>query len=390
MRWFLIAFLAYCATVYGTRIRWRALIYCSGPHHHAAQALAWLNGRLHLDPNCGLPDLSPVDGLPYSSFPPGPTILMFVPVAIFGGRLPDMLFHCLLAATSVTFMHLAMPAVARRTRTPVSAETLEWLTAFYALGTIIWLNVPFRGVWFMAHWVSLAALPLAIFLAARGSRFGAGAAWAFAFASRPPCIGALPALVYLLYDSFVAEPSTRRRLMAVARFLAVPTIIMVFWLMLNAAQFGGPFDFGRGRMLTPYADRLAKGVFSPVFLVDNVKAHFLNFYRLVNVPPYLVSRHEGTSLFLTTPGFFCLVAAFRRGPKFGFFWLAAWLTLVPLLLHHANEAGPAGSRHLLDVYPIFFVLMMMGFGPRPPWWAKFLIAVDIAYTFAWVWFWLLR
>jgi hypothetical protein len=162
--------------------------------------------------------------------------------------------------------------------------------------------------------------------------------------------------------------------------------MMVFWAMLNLWQFGSPLDFGRSRMQTPYADRLAKGVFSHVFLSDNIRAHFLNPPQSVNVPPYLVSRAEGTGLFFTSPAFLCLIAAIRRKRRFVVFWLAAGLTLLPLILHHAHESGPTGARHLLDTYPILFVLMALGVSPRIRWWGEVLIGIDLAYTVAWVWY----
>ncbi len=389
-RWFWLAFLVYAVTIYGSRLRWWAILKPTQPHHHVAQAQAWLAGRLSLDPNVRLQDLSPVEGVLHSSFPPGPTILLLVPVALFGDQIPDLLLHCILAAASVGLMHGAMWRIARRLGAPISQETLQWLTVFYALGTIIWLNVAFRGVWFLAHWVCLAALTLSLCLAARGSFFGAGLGWAFAFASRPPCVGALPALVYLLWQDLRDAPSSRRRLGRAAAFLLPPVVMMALWMGMNHARFGSPLDFGRSRMITPYADRLAKGVFATVFLGDNLRAHFLNPPRWVDVPPYLVSRHEGTGLLFTTPAFLCLLSAVRWGRRYGVFWLASGLTLLPLLLHHANESGPAGARHLLDMYPLLFVLLMLGIGSRVRWWAKLLISVDVLYTFAWVWYWLLR
>lgn len=82
IRWFLLAFFVYAATVYGQQLRWWAIFKPTRPHHHVAQAQAWLDGRLHLDPSLNLQDLSPVDGVPHSSSPPGPTILLLISIDV--------------------------------------------------------------------------------------------------------------------------------------------------------------------------------------------------------------------------------------------------------------------------------------------------------------------
>ena len=392
IRWFAISLCVYAATVYGDQLRWWVIFRPTRPHHYVVQAQAWLDGRLDLDPNLKLPDLSPVDGRPYSCFSPGPTILLLVPVAILGDRIPDLLLHCLLAAGAVALMHHALWLIAKRTGMSLNADTLQWLTAFFALGTIIWVDIPYRGVWFMAHWFSLAALTAALCLSARGWHVGAGIAWAFAFASRAPCAGALPALLYFLWDDFRHAPTRWQGLKRAAGFAVGPALMVAFMAWLNDAQFGSPLDFGRGRMqvASVYADRLEKGVFGTAFLGDNLRAFFLDPPEWVDDPPYLISRHTGTGLFFSSPAFLCLFAAVRRNRMSGVFWLAAGLTLLPMLFYYGHESTRVGARYLLDLYPLLFVLMMLAVGSPIRWWAKLLIALDVGYTFCWLWYQSLR
>ncbi len=388
IRWFLLSLGIYAATVYGSTLRWWSLVRPTGPHHYVVQAQAWLKGRLDLKPDLLLRDLSLVDGRLYSSFPPGPTLLLLGPVAIVGDRIPDRLLHCLLAALSVALMHQAMWLIARRAQVRTEDDRLTWLTAFYAMGTIIWVNVPYRGVWYTAHWFTLAALTASLCLASNRQRLAAGVAYAFAFASRPPAVGALPALLYLLWDDEPRSSGRGRRLLRLAPFFIGPAVMGVFLLWLNNAQFGSPFDFGRSRMLVSaqYADRLAKGVFSPVFLIDNIRAFFLDPPVWIDTPPYLISSHYGTGLFFTSPAFLCLIAAIRRDRLLGAFWLGVGLSLSPLLFYYGHESCRSGARYLLDFYPLLFILLLVGLRAPLRWWAKLLIGIDIAYTFVWVWY----
>jgi len=392
LRWFLLSLGVYVATVYGTQLRWSALLAPTRPHHYIAQAQSWLNGRLDLEPNIGLRDLSPVNGRDYSCFSPGPTLLLLVPAAIAGDRIPDVLLGCLLAAGSVACLHQALWQIARVLRLPLSIETLTWLTAFYALGTIVWVNVPWRGVWFLAHWFSLLGLTGSLLCAASGRATLAGVAWAFAFASRPPTVGALPALLYLVWKSMPDSRPSARHMRSFALFLIGPLLMIVFIAVLNWAQFGSPLDFGRARMnvVSVYADRLKQGVFSPVFLTDNIWAFFLAPPRYVRAVPYLVSAPYGTSLFFTSPAFLCLGGAIRRDRRLGVFWLATGLTLLPLLFYYGHESSGIGARYLLDFYPLLFVLLGFAVGSPLRWWARLLISVDIVYTFLWVHYVLLR
>ncbi len=386
LRWFLLSLAAYALTIYGSRLSWRALLEPGNKSHAVVQARAWLSGRLELDVH--LQDLSPVGDRLYSSFPPSATILVLVPVALFGDHVPDMPLHCLLAAASVAMMHLAMGRIARRASWALDADGLNWLTAFYAFGTILWVNVPWRGIWFLLHWLSLAGLTTSLALAADRRALASGIAWAFACGARPTMGGALPALLYLVLSDRMAAGTRTQALRRLAFFSVGPLVMAAFIAWLNWQQFGSPLDFGRSRMEVPavYIPRLAQGVFSRVFFWENLHVFFLNPPAVRHVFPYLLSSTSGTGLFFTTPGFLCLITAIRRDRLLGAFWLGVLLTLAPLMFYYGHESTWLGARYLLDLYPLLFVLMAGGIGSPIRWWVKTILAVDLLYTIAWTWY----
>ncbi|MCK4419406.1 hypothetical protein KAV79_06330, partial [Candidatus Aerophobetes bacterium] len=58
-------------------------------NQHTRQALAWREGRMHLEENVGWLELAEYKGKIYISFPPTPTLIAFPLTFIFGYNTPN-------------------------------------------------------------------------------------------------------------------------------------------------------------------------------------------------------------------------------------------------------------------------------------------------------------
>lgn len=357
--------------------------FAHGPFDsYTRQALAWRDGRMMLDGEYPWLELAIFEGEYYVSFPPVPSVPMWVLSFFFGLETPDALM-CLLywlgGAAAAFFL-------ARRY---LPAAHAAGLAAFAALaGSLLDLAVSDAqtagGVWYQAQLLAFLLTMLAFCLCTGSRRAGWAAGLvciALAVGCRPLNALYVPLLLWILYTHVRAD-SLWRSVRAMLPYVAAPLAIAFAYGAYNYARFGNPFEFGHS-FLPEYTE---SG--DAVFALSNVWNNFLNILR----PPQVV---DGALTFPTLCGFaFYLTnplvvlspvraaerALRRRGDAIDGMLAATLLLHALLLLTHRTFGGwQYGTRYLSDMVPALVFLWARG-GDRTRPWEAFLMGALSAFS----------
>ena len=322
----------------------------------------------------GIPPAQLVDRMIcHVGFPPGPAFLLLPLHAALRDLLATQWLSAVLAGLAVAVMdrllRLWLDAVAgggSRTMTGILSPPV-----LAGLGTLWLWAAPDGGTWLFAHVVAATGLAVALLLAWHGRAFACGLAFAVAITARPPLLLAVPLLAALVVVG-ARLPSHRRRGRSPAlRALALAALPVLALggvaLVLNWLRFGSPLDFGYAAMITPpeLARRLAEhGQFSLAHVGRNLRYLFVEPPRLLAQFPFAVSDPHGMGLLFVTPAFAAVLAAvgsFGRGRGLV---AATWVSLigvtVPAMLYFNTGWVQWGGRFLLDGWPLWLLLAVMG------------------------------
>ncbi len=385
-------------------------------------------------------------------FPLGPAFLLLPLRLLLRGWLAAQWLSAVLGGLAVAALDalLALWLGAVATADPGSRSTAgpsrNPLVLLAGFGTLWFWIVPLGLVWHFAQTVATTGLVLAFLAAERGRWLPAGIAYGFAVTSRPSMALALPFFLPLLarpdapkvagggvpptegsvHDGSVqdgsiqggpvedgsvhagsvqsaapspagwfhsaarlVQPWFRSRLL---RFAVAPSLLVGAMLVLNQIRFGSPFEFGYRYMQTApdLAARMrAHGLFSPVFLWDNIRWLILAPPVLVQaapggplIPPWIGSHPMGMGIFFVTPAF---LAAFltlapvqlRKAP-IASAWAALALLTVPALLYYNTGWKQWGGRFLLDAWPFWIFLTAVGLRRLRPAAVWILVGLSVA------------
>lgn len=373
---FVAALAFYLATAWVFR-HWQAK-----PVYFDHLADAFLHGRLYLDPPPGTHDLSEFDGRWYVPFPPLPALLMLPFVATGGvNAVHSVLFSIGLAAASVALVSVLLDGLARRRVVRLDRAGRLWIVLLFMAGTVQWYVAVEGSVWFISQTCTVLFLALAANLAlARRSPLPASLALGLAMLARPHVLLTWPLLFAL---GRAAAGETRgtgrswagdwkaalwRRRRWVAGSLAGPALACAGLGVYNAARFGNPLDFGY------YSQKIEASLMDPLFSHGQFSIdHLARNLWLVLFHGQIRDRwtgretpdDQGMSVILTTPALlWILFALLRRDPVARGAWLAAGLTLVPLLLYYNTGWRQFGYRFILDLIVPLIVLVAIAAGRR--------------------------
>ncbi|HTT72242.1 MAG TPA: hypothetical protein VMG32_13545 [Anaeromyxobacteraceae bacterium] len=349
----------------------RALLEPSRAPHFIYQADAWLHGQLALRrPPPDLNDWARVGDRWYVSFPPGPALLMFPGVALFGLAFPDVAFTVLCAAVNVLLFFKVLERFSAAGDSPRARGENALLALLFAFGTLAF-SCSIRGeVWYTAEVLGVAATSLYLLAAHRAAHpLLAGIAFGFAAISRTPLLfSGVFFLAELLADggelavmarrrSSYLDPSRLRRLLL---FAAGAAPLFAFAAYLNLVRFGSPTDFGHAHFFhnRVNADIRRYGLFSFHYLERQLHAAFTRLPHLEN--GHLAYDPDGMSLFLTTPLFALLPWPKARPRLHGTLWLTAAATALPGFFYQNTGYVQFGYRFSLDYTPYLFLLLAVG------------------------------
>jgi AcrR family transcriptional regulator len=163
----------------------------------------------------------------------------------------------------------------------------------------------------------------------------------------------------------------RKKLRSVVA-IALPILVVAALLMAyNQARFNNAFDQGYAeQIIPPHADASrALGIFSLHHLPGNLYALLLappspvrrDNFSLILTFPYVVNNPWGTSLWVTSPLFLCLIGLRHRDATSQLLLLATLVIAVPILLYYGNGFRQFGYRYSLDFLPFLYYLLLRNY-----------------------------
>lgn len=324
------------------------------------EAPPWLNELLA----CG-------DGRYCVAYPPLPAILSLPFVPLFPTAVAQVVASRIAGGASAGVLYYGLRAYGAP-RTYAFAGAL--LSAF---GTTLFFSSVDGRAWYAAHSASMLFLAGAFAMAARGgSTVAVGALIGVSALARLPVALAAPALALLC---------ARRAGAAYGRSLGgvilggIPFALV--YVGYNLLRWGSPIDLGYAR-LTEGDVFFNHGLFSPLYLVRQLNAIFLEPPDLIPGTPFFLRPHfSGMSLFLTTPAFvwiFLALREVRRDIAVAATGMAALLALLPDLFHATWGFQQFGYRFSIDAQPFLIALALSGDGLFRRVWRRWPTVIFIA------------
>mgnify|MGYP007067779678 FL=1 len=229
---------------------------------YALQACAWLNGRLDLGKDYPWLELAIYEGKYYVSFPPFPSLVLLPFAAVLGTNTPD---HWISLGFSMIGIIYAIRLYRAITGT---YEMAEQYVLFLFLGNG-YLFIALQGgwVWYMAQTMCFTFSLMSLFYAANKHIGRAFAFLACAFGCRPMVVVYIPLILMLGTEKASVKTWMRKG------YRLIPACMIIgFYLMLNAARFDNPFEFGHTHL--PEFVRSTEGQFSLNYATKNFKQLF--------------------------------------------------------------------------------------------------------------------
>jgi hypothetical protein len=418
-------------TVYGLTAGASLGRHSLAPHFvYLAESL--LHGRLDLlhvpDPPY---DLTTLAGRWYVSFPPLPSLLMLLPVAIGGLAISDIAFSVLLGAVSLALLYSAL---ARLDIQDVASRI--WLCLLLGLGTPLWYCAALGSVWYTAHVAAVTCLCLyGLEVVGKNRPIPAGLWLGLGFLSRAPMLLAFP---LSLTVGLHRNHSVHRRMRFLLLFALGVAPALLAQAAYNWARFDHPLEFGYRWMNSPgplMERQAAWGQFSLHFLPENLYTLLIRPPLVSLAPLHVAPDPWGMGLLFTCPALLLALptlakvvssrrrAAFHsrhtrrqvwkpaprpptlqrlRGtprmdqslpdggalnpesspePSSGSLCLGLWLSIlfvqIPSLLYFNTGSYQFGYRFALDWLPLGVLLIALGTDGRLRWWARGLIVASI-------------
>lgn len=229
---------------------------------YALQACAWLNGRLDLGKDYPWLELAIYEGKYYVSFPPFPSLVLLPFAAVLGTNTPD---HWISLGFSIIGIIYAIRLYRAITGT---YEMAEQYVLFLFLGNG-YLFIALQGgwVWYMAQTMCFTFSLMSLFYAANKHIGRALAFLACAFGCRPMVVAYIPLILMLGTEKASVKTWIRKG------YRLIPACMIIgFYLMLNAARFDNPFEFGHTHL--PEFVRSTEGQFSLNYATKNFNQLF--------------------------------------------------------------------------------------------------------------------
>ena len=229
---------------------------------YALQACAWLDGRLDLGKDYPWLELAIYEGKYYVSFPPFPSLVLLPFAAVLGTNTPD---HWISLGFSIIGIIYAIRLYRAITGT---YEMAEQYVLFLFLGNG-YLFIALQGgwVWYMAQTMCFTFSLMSLFYAANKHIGRALAFLACAFGCRPMVVAYIPLILMLGTEKASVKTWIRKG------YRLIPACMIIgFYLMLNAARFDNPFEFGHNHL--PEFVRSTEGQFSLNYATKNFNQLF--------------------------------------------------------------------------------------------------------------------
>lgn len=346
---------------------------------YTLQALAWREGRVSLGRDYPHLELAVFNDDWYVSFPPVPSIPMYLLSFFFGVDTPDALMVKLYALTALVAVYVTL----------VRRKWNRWGAAFLALmmtlgGSMLPLVME-GAVWYQAQVMAFGLMCSSIALMMNGKMTLSLFLYALAVGCRPfdVCYG--PLLILLWY---LRRPT--RSLRVVVRRLG-PGIILGLtvasaYAAYNWIRFGNIFEFGHNYL--PEFTRSANGQFSLSYLPGNIRRFIFGLPVYRTESGWEVEKF-GASVFLCNPMLLLLMIWYvrdlicRRAALSNHLTIFLFLIQLFLLLLHRTGGGfQLGARYAVDLVP--YSLIYLGLDQkrrRPSGWEALILLTGFILAF---------
>lgn len=321
------------------------------------QAMAWRQGRMDLPEDIPYLELAHYQGRVYVSFPPVPSIPVYLLTFLFGSGVPDGMLMLLYAGVSLFVIYKIL---LRRGFTPASSAAWAFLLLFSSSYLPLMLN---GAVWYQAQSLALMLVFMAVSFMDQRKPFLGLLCYALSVGCRPfdAVYGPLLILLYLNREKEQGVPARETFLKLLPGILAGLVIASVYALY-NWARFGNIFEFGHN-YLEEFSIEGGRQ-FALRHLAGNINK-FIFSVPFEGTQEGFVLRRFGFSLFLANPALLLLVVwilsqAIRKkltGEQTliaGFFLLHLFL----LLLHRTFGGYQYGARYAVDLLPYALLFLI--------------------------------
>lgn len=333
---------------------------------YARQAAAWLQGRLDLGGNYEWLELAVYEGKYYVSFPSFPSYVLLPFALLFGDQTPDSLLAFLVMLIGVCYA----------AKIALHAKLNETVCVFFAvflyLSNNLWQITVDGWVWFFAQNLSFTLTMASFYHALAGKKGRACFFLAAAAGCRPFQLLYFPLICILLFRTQSGK-SFREKMKTLfwkrAYVFLAALLLGTSYLLLNAARFGNPLEFGHN-YLPEFTDS-EYGQFSPQYIWGNLQ----NLFRM---PVFDEATGKldafcfnGINLFIVYPLLILCIVLFCRwfiaadtGRREHLVLAASALVLCTVhtflfLMHKTMGGAHFGNRYIADLIPAVYVLAVL-------------------------------
>lgn len=338
---------------------------------YTLQAMRWREGHMALGQDYPWLELAIYEGEYYVSFPPFPTIPMWLLTFAFGADTPSMLVNFLLYLASALTAFCTARALGR-----APEESAVWTVGLVCGCNLLEISL-YGGVWNIAQGMAFCLTMLCVNgLVRMGEkrrwRFIAPVCIACAVGCRPFQAVYVPVVLLCLYRTERAQRPQERWLDTLVRCIPcviVPGLIAIAYGAYNFIRFDNVFEFGHNYL--PEFTREGNAQFS----LGHVAQNWANINRLptmgenfrLNFPAAF-----GFAFYLANPLY--LIVAVRlleallrrvmRGERSllqaedGCLLLCAAVHFFLLLLHRTFGGWQFGTRYLIDLIPMLYLFVL--------------------------------
>lgn len=322
----------------------------SAYNSYTRQAMQWRKGTIALDADVPHLELAIYDDRYWVSFPPVPTVPVYLLTFLFGERVPDTLLVQLYAVLACLAVYRLLLRMTGRQR---SSAVWAFLFCFGSSFLPLLLN---GAVWYQAQALALLLAVLAIERMHAGKPTVSLICFALSVGCRPFDVLYGPMLLMMFwlsgpYARSGAVDKFRRLLPGLAAGLAIAGL----YAWYNAIRFGNPLEFGHSHL--PEFSFQGGTQFSIGHIAGNART-FLLALPWESSPDGLRLRQFGFSLLLANPILLCMLVWLVRDiirreitlPGVVSVFLCAAHIL--LLLSHRTMGGyQYGARYMVDAMP---------------------------------------
>jgi hypothetical protein len=335
----------------------------SAYNSYTLQAMQWRKGRIALDHDVPHLELAIYRDQFWVSFPPVPTVPVYLLTFLFGSRVPDTLLVQLYAVVTC----LAVYALMRRSSAS-KAHALAFAFLF-CFGSSFLPLLQNGAVWYQAQALALLLTVLAIERMQAGSPTISLVLYALSVGCRPFNVLFGPVLMLMYWLERPGQPP-RVRIKALLPGVLLGLLVAGAYAAYNVVRFGHPLEFGHNYL--PEFSFQGGTQFSLKHIGKNINTFVLG-WPWDKTPQGLQLKQFGFSLLLANPIFLCLLlwavrdGLRREGTTMAYLSLALACVHLLLLLSHRTVGGyQYGARYAVDAMPWALCYLWARKGSRLP------------------------